>query len=103
MPPTTTPPQFKVPSTASASVPGTSTTAPVAKTIKKKANPRPAGRPHRRLAQDKLDARIAELTKKIDVQKAKTTLLEDRLTVYEREAETRKNHIEIADQDQLPK
>ena len=78
-------------------------TAPVPKTIKKKTNPRPAGRPHRRLAQDKLDTRITELTKKIDVQKAKTTLLEDRLTIYEREADIRKNTIESADQDQLPK
>ena len=97
MPPATTPPQSNLPPTTS------NTTGAVPKHIKKKANPRPAGRPHRRLAQDKLDVRIADLTKKIDVQKAKITLLEDRLTVYKREGDIRKNIIEIPDQDQLPK
>jgi len=57
--------------------------------IKKKSTSRPVGRPHRRLPAAKLETRIQDLRKKIHVQTARTTLLKDRLEVYERESTIR--------------
>ena len=67
----------------------TKNVSPKPKIQKKAARPRPAARPHKRLADDKLDARILDLNKKLQVLGAKTTLLQDRLEVYEKEKQTR--------------
>ena len=61
--------------------------------IKKKTNTRPVGRPHRRLPGPKLQTRIEDLRKKIHVQTARTTLLKDRLEVYERESSIRETEV----------
>ena len=61
--------------------------------IKKKTNARPVGRPHRRLPAAKLQTRIQDLRKKIHVQTARTTLLKDRLEVYERESTIRDTEV----------
>ena len=65
--------------------------------IKKKANARPVGRPHRlgRLPAAKLQTRIQDLRKKIHVQTARTTLLKDRLEVYERESTIRESEVAV--------
>jgi len=62
---------------------------PKPKIQKKTAQPRPTARPHRRLPDDKLNARIVDLTKKLKVLAAKTTLLQDRLDVCQKEKDTR--------------
>ena len=62
---------------------------PKAKTQKKATKPRPTARPHKRLPDDKLNARIVDLTKKLQVLAAKTTLLQDRLDVCQKEKDTR--------------
>lgn len=65
--------------------------------IKKKASqPRAAGRPHKRLDTDKLDTRIADLAKKLVVLAAKTTLLQDRLDVYNKEKGLREEPVPTA-------
>ena len=63
---------------------------PKPKIQKKKATqPRPTARPHKRLPDDKLNARIVDLSKKLLVLAAKTTLLQDRLDVCQKEKDTR--------------
>ena len=70
----------------------------IAKTPRKTGVKRTPGRPHKRLPQDKLDQRISELVNKISVTAAKTTLLQDRLSIYEREAKTRATDAEVTTQ-----
>jgi hypothetical protein len=62
---------------------------PKAKKQSKATKPRPIARPHKRLPDEKLVTRIVELTKKLQVLDAKTTLLRDRLEVYQKEKQTR--------------
>ena len=66
----------------------------ISKTPRKTGAKRTPGRPHKRLPTDKLNQRIAELVNKINVNTAKTTLLQDRLSIYERESTTRATEAE---------
>jgi len=70
----------------------------ISKNSRKTSVKRTPGRPHKRLPQEKLNQRISELVNKISVTTAKTTLLQDRLSIYEREATTRASEEEVTTQ-----
>lgn len=55
----------------------------------KKRKKRAEGRPHRRLLEPVLFKRKEDVSRKLDIHKAKCTLLKERLDVYEREIELR--------------
>lgn len=55
----------------------------------KKRKKRAEGRPHKRLLEPLLVKRKEDVSRKLDIHKAKCTLLKERLDVYEREMELR--------------
>ena len=67
---------------------------------KRPSQTRAEGRPHKRLCTDKLNDRIIDLTKKVQLISAKKTLLEDRLDVYEKEQRLRCLDSKTADKQQ---
>ena len=72
---------------------------PVEKPIstKKRTSGRAPGRPHKKLEKDVLRHRIQELSKKLQLKTAQTTLLEDRLQVYKKEEQLRMQEGNITD------
>lgn len=51
--------------------------------------PRAEGRPYKKLDATVMQTRMADIQKKLNVHEAKSVLLRDRLTAYEREKELR--------------